>query len=194
MKPTIAVFLTTLLLGGCTLNYDANLALSEPGLRVKRAGSELVGIKVSVGDARVDKTNIGTAWNAASKLKYVMVPAQSPQSVVAKGIEAEFQARGYRFGDGPPFLLVDVERADSLMNGGGWDVRASCTLAAKVLDADGRTLYAHTFKREEQGATDDPWSMHNAGAVKLAKMIGQAIREMGEDEGLLAALFAAAGR
>lgn len=190
MRQLLLTLAATLLLGGCTINREASLVLAEPGLRVTRAGAEAVGVKISVGDARTDKTSIGTFRRDAIKLNFVA--AQPVEAVVAKGVEAELRARGFGLGEGPPYLLVDVERTDSMMNGGPWDVSASCAMTAKVLDGEGRPFYSKTYAQRERGEADDNWAGMESGPVKLAKLLGQAIREMGEDDQLIAALFAVA--
>lgn len=187
---TLALALA-LVLGGCTVSRDTSLVLAEPDLRLKRGGAENVGIKVSVSDVRADKTSIGTVQNTPSQIKYNLVATQPIELAVEKGVIAEFRSRGFRMADGPPFLLVDVEKADSLMNGGAWDVRAHCSLAGKVVDADGRTLYSKTYAQSDRGKTDDDWAGFDSGPVKLQKVLAIAIRDMGDDDRLAQALFEA---
>lgn len=182
-----------LLLGGCVQNYSTSLVLTPPPPRMKVAGAETVGLKVSVADNRVDKTNIGKAHTSDGSSTWVLVPTQPVEEVVAKGVEAELKARGFSPGDGPAFLLVDIRQADCqaiMVYMGLPKFSADVLVAAQVVDAEGRQLYSNTY----QGSREKGGNMFNSfgsARVHLQEVLAGVIRDMGEDGRLIQALFEA---
>lgn len=184
-----------LLLGGCVQNATTNLVLTAPGQRMKTAGSDTVGVKVSVSDTRIDRTSIGSARTADGSRTWILMPKQPVEEVVAKGVEAEFVARGFKT-DGSAFLLVDIRQAEcqGVMIPMGRPIHsAKVVLAAQVVDADGRTLYSQTYRGGDERA-GNMFNSYDAARVVLQNVLVEVIREMGDDGRLAQALFEAKRR
>lgn len=194
MKSLCLALAAVMLLGGCVYTHTTNLSLPPPGARVAQAGADGIALKVSVSDARADRTNIGTLHSAVDRsYKYVVVPNQPVERAVAMAIEAEFAARGYRLANGPAFLLVDIQKADSRAV---WDlfrtdVSGDSALVAKVINADGVVLYSHTYSAGEQASNKVFIGNYDEGKVQLEKVMASAIRDLADDSALVQALMQA---
>lgn len=198
MKRCWLALVAVLALGACVQTWNTNLALAPPGQRLKVSGADRVGVKVSVADGRLDKTHIGTGTGAGnSGATWLLVSRQPIEEVTAKGVEAEMVARGFRLGDGPAFLLVDIQHADCLGETGGAmgpvALSAEVVLAAQVLDASGRVLHANTYRASDQ-RRGNMFKGFAGAPVVLQEVIARAIRDMGDDDRLQQALYEAGGR
>ncbi len=178
---------------GCVRPHQTDLVLAGAEGRVRQAGADNIGIKVSVSDVRPDKTSIGMGSTPSDQ--FPIVPRQPVEGVVAKAVEAEFAARGYKLAEGPPYLLVDVVKCETRMFGQilRKDMNVEGQLAAKLLGGDGRTLYHNTFAFADS-RPGDPFKTWDEGVEMLASAVSAAIRRMAEDDRLIQAMFEAGRR
>lgn len=194
MKYSWLILAAILTVTGCVRTHTTDLSMAPPGVRMHQGGAGAVGLKVSVSDKRVDRTNIGTAYSGADRsTKFVVVPSQAIDARIAAAIESEFAARGYRLGDGPAFLLVDIEQADSnaiwhLMRTA---VMGDARLAASVVTSDGRTLHSKAYQAREEATNSVLIGNYDEGKEQLEKVLAKMIHDMADDDQLVQALFTA---
>lgn len=192
MKRFGSLLLAGLMLTGCVRTHTTDLAMPPPEVRLQVAGAQNIGVKVSVSDARWDKTNIGFGYSAADRRNKTPVVSNQPvELVVAQGIEAELKARGFQVAEGPAFLLVDVTVLES---GATWhlfrtDVEGRTGISAQVLDMGGRKLYARPYHRSENTSNQVAMGNWDEGKVQLEKVLAATVRDMFEDDSLIQALI-----
>lgn len=194
MRRSSVLVMLILALGGCVRTLNTDFAVPAPGLRTGVGGAEAVGFKVSVNDIRSDKTNIGTSRNVPdSGDVFVLKPRQPVEEAVSLGIQAEFQARGFRHGNGPAFLLVDIATMDStaIQSLFRANLTGNVALSAQVVSEEGRVLYTNLYRRSDTAIEKLFFNTHDEGADHLAAVLGSTIRTMAEDDGLILALIAA---
>lgn len=194
MKLSWLILAAALTVTGCVRTHMTDLAVPPPGARAKQGGAETVGLKVSVADKRVDRTNIGFGSSYASRdTKFMVIPNQPIDGHIAAAIQAEFSARGYRLGEGPAFLLVDIEQADSsaIWYLARTAVTGDARLKATVLSSKGDILYSKAYQAKEDATNTVFIGNYDEGKEQLEKMLAKAIRDMAEDDRLIQALFAA---
>lgn len=179
-------------LQACTIQHVTDISMPPPGVRVGLVGAEAVALNVSVVDRRTDKTSIGTAQNKPSSGSSVIVQLRQPLDAgVRDAVEAEFSARGYRMGDGPVFLLVDIAdaRADVIYMLFRTRIEGNVSLRATVVDRAGHQRFERTFQRlirVENSVIIGSW---DEGVVELQKTMGDLIRDMAEEPALTQALL-----
>ncbi|CAA7619422.1 exported hypothetical protein [Magnetospirillum sp. LM-5] len=194
MKFSWLILAAALAVTGCVRTHMTDLALPPPGARTKQGGAENVGLKVSVADKRIDRTNIGYGSSYASpETKFMVIPNQPIDGRIAATIEAEFLARGYRLDEGPAFLLVDIERADSraIWYLARTAVTGDAKLKATVLSAKGDILYSKAYQAKEDATNSVFIGNYDEGKEQLEKILAKTIRDMADDDRLIQALFAA---
>lgn len=195
MKRCWLVLLVALSLSACMGRpHVTDLAVPPPGIRASVGGAEAVGVKVSVSDLRAEKAKVGVLQSATDpNTKLDLLVRQPVDEVVAKGIQAEFKARGFRAGDGPAFLLVDIQKIDCSATWylGRTAVWGEAVLAAQVLNADGRILYANVYKRRDDTTNNVIIGHYDEGKEQLEAVLAQTIRAMAEDDNLIQALVTA---
>ena len=185
-----------LLSAGCTHQHVSDFAVPPPGARVRQAGAEASALMVSVADRRVDKTSIGTCRKQPSSGVAVTVSLSRPLDMVVRdAVEAEITARGYRFGTGSIYLLVDIADAwaDVTYLPFRNRVDGKVSLVATVMRADGRKNFERTFQRaiNLNVASFAILNSLDEGAVEVAKAMGEVIREMLDDQNVNQAIAAA---
>lgn len=181
-------------LGGCLRTYELDMEVPAPGPRTALGGAPAPAFKLSVVDARADKTRIGGGETIpATNDTIVIRSAQPTEKVVAQGIEAEFSARGLRVGDGTANLLVDIVLLDSHAVWGLFrtDVSAQVWLAARVIDHDGRILHSRRYERSDKGTVMALIGNSGQGKERLEQVLATTIQDMAEDGALVAALVKA---
>lgn len=197
MRRMVVAMAAVLALSGCIRTYTTDLSVPPPGVRVPVAGAQAVSVKVSAVDARVDQTRIGTLTSGVMKdEKHIMASDTPVADSVQKAVEAELAARGIGLGNGPAFLLVDIE----LLEGEGrWGylltwARGATGLKAQVLDSDGRVYFTRRYKHEGLGTYESNMSPTRGARMALDSLLSELIREMLEDDELVAALLVAGRR
>lgn len=197
MKRSWLALALLLSLSACIRTHTTDLAVPAPGARTQVAGASGIGVKVSVSDERLDKGNIGTLKAVTDpKSRWVVVPRQSIEDVISRGVEEEFKARGFRIADGPAFLLVDIRKADSsaLWSLFRTNVTGEVELSARVIDSDGKIAYANAYELSERAVNKVFIGNHDESKVVLEKVLAATIATMADDGRLIRALIEAKDR
>lgn len=182
-------------LGGCVKTHNLDMSVPPPGLRPQIGGADEIAAKVSISDQRLDQTTIGTGHAQGNRL--ILVANQPLPDVIRRGIETELAAYGFGIGNGPPYLLVDIAKADSSSHSPApfaIDVWAEVELKASVLNAEGGTIYAKTYRGVDEGKAGNIWNGLDEAKPQLEKVLAMTIHAMVEDDSMVRALFSARPR
>lgn len=198
------LLVTALLVGGGALAdtvREIPFKLPPSEAKAKIPGADSVGVKLSVSDQRVDKTRIGASYAkvttmfGGSEARAVIVPKEPLIEVLEQGARAEVGGRGYLLGNGPAYLLIDVQELN--YGASSVDRNVEYTFDAgfevKILDAAGSSLYSEIFKKREtptwRMASDNP-----SPPPSFPKFVGDLIADIVVDPEVSAALFKANGK
>jgi hypothetical protein len=196
MRRSWMILFAALTLSACveTGPRITDLAVPAPGIRAPIGGAEAVGIKLSVTDLRAEKAKVGVLQSALdAKVTRDLLVRQPVDQVIAKGIEAEFKARGFRMAEGPAFLLVDIQKVDCSATWylGRTAIWGEAVLTAQVLNADGKVLYSNVYKRRDSTTNNVAIGHYDEGKDQLEAVLVLTIRSMAEDDNLIQALVTA---
>lgn len=180
----------TLLASGCALT-EAQVDLEyQPMTATPTPGADGVVVKVAAVDAREsNRDRISVKKNGYGMEMAAIRANQDIPRLVQASIEQELVNRGFRKGDGPVFVLVDVNRFYADYKVGFWaaDNVAEVQLNVQVRGADGKMTYGKGINSE--GRVEGVMLM-GGGPVKEAsdKALAEAVRKLVTDEYFLQAL------
>ncbi|HEY0838162.1 MAG TPA: YajG family lipoprotein [Azospirillum sp.] len=180
-----------LALSGCALTEDAvDLAYTPAVAAAPVPGAEAVSVKVTALDGRPNnRDRISVKKNGYGMEMAAIRAKQDVPTLVRQSIERELTDRGFKLGEGPAFVLVDVNRFYADFKTGFWsaDSVAEAHLNVQVRGTDGRMLYGKGIAGE--GKIGEVMIMGGENARDaMQKALSDAVRRVVTDEFFLQAL------
>ncbi|MCA1939992.1 MAG: YajG family lipoprotein [Caenispirillum bisanense] len=163
-------------LSACALvedNIDITYRSATPAVAV--AGADAVTVRVTAEDARPsNRDKVSVKKNGYGMEMAAIRANQDVPTVVRQAVETELESRGFRLGDGPVFVLIEVARFYADYKTGFWsaDNVADIQLNVQVRDAGGQMYYG---KGISGVGTVEGVMLMEGGPVKQSIEIGLAV-------------------
>ncbi|QCO08950.1 hypothetical protein D9623_02455 [Azospirillum brasilense] len=184
--------LCAFLVSGCALvEAQVDLQYKPAVVSAPVPGADSVVVKVTTNDTRPsNRDKISVKKNGYGMEMAAIRAKQDIPSLVRASIERELLDRGFRQGDGPVFVLVDVNRFYADYKTGFWsaDNVAEVQLNVQVRGADGRMVYGKGITSE--GRVEGVMLMEGEPVKEASeKALAEAVRKLVTDEFFLQALI-----
>ena len=183
MKLTVAVFVTGLLLLGCS-STQPQLVVLSPAIPISQLQSHSdTSINIIVLDRR--KANYVASINDGDEVHRLLAPATAPRFILLGVIKAGFNKAGYRIdseADSQLIFYVDDLLAQVKQNTFDFSVDTRIQLSLRA-----ENLRQHFSKRYRvKGAMQGPLSLdHNKLEQQLNDLLGQLTTDIMNDEQLI---------